>query len=229
MLWLQLAIKEIRNNFKFSIFFVLNLGIGLIGFIALDSFKNSIDEHLVNNSKSILTADIQISSSFPLTQQEHDLSESLLDTDILSTSDQISFLSMIAGTENSRMSTLIGIDENYPQYGEIILQNAGPISLSNARSELMNSDTIWVARDLMVILDLNVGQSLKIGDREFTIADIILEDPSSTISAMANFPAIYLGVQQIESTGLIQLGSRITYSRFYKLPATYEYDYRVLV
>lgn len=228
MLWLRLAIKEIRNNFKFSIFFVLNLGIGLIGFIALDSFKNSIDEHLVNNSKSILTADVQISSSFPLTQQEHDLSESLLDTDILSTSDQISFLSMIAGTENSRMSTLIGIDENYPQYGEIILQNTGPISLSDARNELMNSDTIWVARDLMVILDLNVGQSLKIGDHEFTIADIILEDPSSTISAMSNFPAIYLGVKQIESTGLIQLGSRITYSRFYKLPISYEYDYRLL-
>ena len=52
MLWLQLAIKEIRNNFKFSIFFVLNLGIGLIGFIALDSFKSSIDQHLENNSKS---------------------------------------------------------------------------------------------------------------------------------------------------------------------------------
>ena len=66
MLWLQLAIKEITNNFKFSLFFILNLGIGLIGFIALDSFKSSIDEHLENNSKSILTADVQISSRFPL-------------------------------------------------------------------------------------------------------------------------------------------------------------------
>jgi putative ABC transport system permease protein len=228
MLWLQLAIKEIRNNFKFSIFFVLNLGIGLIGFIALDSFKSSIDQHLENNSKSILTADVQISSRFPLTQQDHDLSESLLDTNILSTSDQVSFLSMVAGSENSRMSTLIGIDTIYPQYGEIILQNTGPISQSDARSELMNNDTIWVARDLMVILDLDVGERLKIGDREFTIADVILEDPSSTISAMSNFPAIYMGLEQIESTGLIQLGSRINYSRFYKLPENFEYDYRVL-
>lgn len=228
MLWLQLALKEIGNNYKFSIFFVLNLGIGLIGFIALDSFKNSIDQHLANNSKSILTADIQVSSRFPLTEQEHALSEQLLDTDIESTSDQISFLSMIAGVENSRMSTLIGIDENYPQYGEIILQNAGPISLGNARQELISSDSVWVARDLMVILDLEVGDRLRIGDREFTIADVIMEDPSSTISVMSNFPAIYMGLEQIESTGLIQLGSRITYSRFYKLPESYEYDYRVL-
>lgn len=228
MLWLQLALKEISNNFKFSLFFVLNLGIGLIGFIALDSFKSSIDEHLENNSKSILTADIQISSRFPLTEQEHLLTESLLDTDILSTSDQVSFLSMIAGKENSRMSTLIGIDENYPQYGEIILQEAGPVSLSDARQALVNSETIWVARDLMVILDLEIGQLLRIGNGEFTIADVILEDPSNTISVMSNFPAIYLGLEQIESTGLIQLGSRITYSRFYKLPSNYEYDYMAL-
>lgn len=228
MLWLQLAIKEITNNFKFSLFFILNLGIGLIGFIALDSFKSSIDEHLENNSKSILTADIQISSRFPLTAQEYELSENLLATSIESTSDQISFLSMIAGPENSRMSTLIGIDDNYPQYGDIILQESGSVARSNARAELINSDSVWVARDLMVILDLEIGDRLKIGDSEYIIADVIMEDPSSTISVMSNFPAIYMGLQQIENTGLIQLGSRITYSRFYKLPTSYEYDYREL-
>ncbi|MBT6042359.1 MAG: hypothetical protein HOH14_02565 [Gammaproteobacteria bacterium] len=221
MLWLHLAIKEITNNFKFSIFFMLNLSIGLIGFIALDSFKSSIDQHLQNNSKSILTADVQISSRFPLTEQEYELTENILDTRILSVSDQVSFLSMVAGDENSRMSTLIGIDGNYPQYGDIILQNAGPISLAGGPAELIINDNIWVARDLMVILELEVDDRLKIGDREFTIADVILEDPSSTISVMSNFPAIYMGLDQIDSTGLIQLGSRITYSRFYKLPEDY--------
>jgi len=228
MLWLQLALKEISNNFKFSVFFILNLSIGLIGFIALDSFKSSIDQHLENNSKSILTADVQVSSRFPLTEQEHSLSEAILDTEFVSISDQVSFLSMVAGTENSRMSTLIGIDNNYPQYGEIILLESGPVSLSGARADLIASDTIWVARDLMVILELDIGDTLKIGDSEFTIADVILEDPSSTISVMSNFPAIYMGLDQIESTGLIQLGSRITYSRFYKLPDSYDYDYREL-
>lgn len=228
MLWIQLALKEITNNFRFSIFFVLNLGIGLIGFIALDSFKSSIDQHLENNSKSILTADVQVSSRFPLTQQEYDLAEGILDTNVVSVSDQVSFLSMVAGRENSRMSTLIGIDGNYPQYGEIVLQESGPVSQSDARQRLIGSDSVWVARDLMVILELRVGDTLKIGDAEFTITDVILEDPSSTISVMSNFPAIYMGLAQIEKTGLIQLGSRITYSRFYRLPDSYVYDYRAL-
>lgn len=223
MLWLQLAWKEISNNFKFSLFFVLNLSIGLIGFIALDSFKQSIDQHLENNSKAILTADVQISSSFPLTEVETGFAEEILASDFEAT-DQISFLSMVAGGTgaNSRMSQIIAIEEGYPQYGDIVLQHAGSVQQSGALAELVGGNNIWVARDLMVILDLEVGQMLRIGNEDFTILDVILEDPSSTISVMSSFPAIYMGLEQIQTTGLIQLGSRITYSRFYKLPPGYD-------
>jgi len=220
MLWLQLAWKEITNNFKFSMFFVLNLGIGLIGFIALDSFQHSIDQHLQNNSKAILTADVQISSRFPLTTVETGLAENILNTDFEAT-DQISFMSMVAGNGNSRMTQIMAIEASFPQYGDIILQQAGSVSQSNARAELIANNQIWVALDLMILLDLEIGDTLKIGTQNFTIADVILEDPSSTISVMTSFPAIYMGIEQAESTGLIQLGSRITYSRFYKLPAGY--------
>lgn len=221
MLWLRLAFKEITNNYRFSLFFVLNLSIGLIGFIALDSFKHSIDLHLENNSKAILSADVQISSRFPLTEVETGFAEAILDSNF-ELSDQVSFLSMVAGNDNSRMTQVIGIDTGYPLYGEIILQESGPLSRSSARAELMSSDSIWVAKDLLIILELSLGDTLKIGDQVFTITDVIIEDPSSTISIMSSFPTIYMGLDQIEATGLIQLGSRITYSRFYKLPSNYD-------
>jgi putative ABC transport system permease protein len=223
MLWLQLAWKEITNNFRFSLFFMLNLSIGLIGFIALDSFKGSIDQHLQNNSKSILTADVRISSRFPLTAAETVPAEAIFASPFEST-DQLSFMSMVAANDNSRMSQLIAIEEGYPQYGDIILQQRGSVKESQAQTELFAGDNIWVARDLMVILNLNIGDRLRIGERDFTILDVILADPSSTISVMTNFPAIYMGLAQVEATGLIQLGSRISYSRFYKMPPGYSID-----
>lgn len=221
MLWLQLAWKEITNNGKFSLFFVLNLSIGLIGFIALDSFKQSIDLHLQNNSKAILTADVQISSSFPLTEVETGFAEEILASEFEAT-DQTAFMSMVAANGNSRQTILIGIEAGYPQYGDIILQQRGSVLESTARDELFSGDNIWVARDLMTILNLGIGDTLRIGGKDFTIQDVILEDPTSTISAMVTFPPIYMGLPQLESTGLIQLGSRVTYSRFYKLPAGYD-------
>ena len=189
MLWLQLAWKEISNNYKFSLFFVLNLSIGLIGFIALDSFKHSIDQHLVNNSKAILTADVQISSRFPLTDVETGFAEDILAAPFEST-DQVAFLSMVAANSNSRMSQLIAIEEAFPFYGDILLEGSGSVLQSDARQQLLGGNNVWVARDLMVLLGLEVGDSLKIGAQSFTIQDVILEDPSSTISVMTSFPAI---------------------------------------
>ena len=214
MLWLKLAWKEITSNFRFSLFFIINLSIGLIGFIALDSFKNSIDTHLNNNSRAILTADAQISGNAPLTEVEFTLADNIFNADY-EYSDQISFLSMVAGNDASRMSQLIGIDENYPQYGEFVLREGGVLT-DELRQQLFASNSIWVAESLMLTLGLNPGDSIRIGAMDYTISDIIEIDPSSTISVMSNFPAIYMGLDQIQATGLIQLGSRINYSRFYK-------------
>ena len=69
LLWFRLALKELLNNRRFSIFFILNLSLGLAGFIALDSFQVSLDRHLTRNSKSILGADISISSRMPVPRE----------------------------------------------------------------------------------------------------------------------------------------------------------------
>jgi len=222
MLWLKLAFKEITNNFSFSLFFIVNLSIGLIGFIALDSFKNSIDNHLTNNSRAILTADAQISGNAALTDVEFTLADNIFNTNY-EYSDQISFLSMVAGNEASRMSQLIGIDANYPQFGEFVLREGG-ILTDELRQQLFSNSSIWVAESLMLTLGLSIGDSIKIGANDYTITDIIEIDPSSTISVMSNFPAIYMGLEQIQATGLIQLGSRINYSRFYKFTENVNMD-----
>ena len=65
LFWQKLALRELLNNRKFSLFFVFNLALGLVGFIALDSFKESLDDHLEQNSRAILGADIALSSYVP--------------------------------------------------------------------------------------------------------------------------------------------------------------------
>ena len=68
-IWFKLAWREIRNNRKFSAFFVLNLAIGLVGFLALNSFNSSIQSHLGRNAKGILTADIAVNATRPFTEE----------------------------------------------------------------------------------------------------------------------------------------------------------------
>ena len=67
--WPKLALQELLNNQRFSLFFLFNLALGLAGFIALDSFKESLDVHLGKNSQAILGADLALTSYVPIDDQ----------------------------------------------------------------------------------------------------------------------------------------------------------------
>ena len=55
--WVKLAFKELLNQRRFSIFFIVNLMLGLTGFLMLDSFKLSLHEYFAGRSKGILHGD----------------------------------------------------------------------------------------------------------------------------------------------------------------------------
>ena len=216
-LWIRMALKEIRNNSRFSLFFVINLTLGLVGFIALDSFKTSIHRHLEQNSKNILTADLSVSSNQPFTKQELTVFAQTIGSEA-KTAEQIQFISMVAGNQNSRMVRIIGIDANYPLYGDIILKKQGSLKDKNAREPLLTQKGAWVARDLMLAFEFKEGDAIQIGQARFEIADTVLEDPTSTVAFLAGIPTLYVGINQVADTGLVQTGSRIHYERYYKLP-----------
>lgn len=130
MLWLRLAIKELLRNRRFSLFFILNLSIGLVGFIALNSFNNSIETHLKNNLKEILTADLMINSPRPLNAAEDSAIESVLGPD-KKESRQISFFSMISDSQASKLAHVIAIDGAFPLYGSIMSENGTSVPLNS--------------------------------------------------------------------------------------------------
>ena len=108
LLWFRLALKELLNNRRFSIFFILNLSLGLAGFIALDSFQVSLDRHLTRNSKSILGADISISSRIPVPPETLNQLEQILPSPWES-SKKINFITMAGNKLNSRLIKLVAI------------------------------------------------------------------------------------------------------------------------
>ena len=61
MISFKLAIRELINDRRFSILFMLNLAIGLFGFISLDGFKRSFQTLLTERSKLMLSADLGLS------------------------------------------------------------------------------------------------------------------------------------------------------------------------
>ena len=62
MLLVKIALKNLRGNLSFTLFFILNLSIGLIGYTMLDGFKSSFKSSVESSSKEMATADLKISA-----------------------------------------------------------------------------------------------------------------------------------------------------------------------
>ncbi|MBT3214661.1 MAG: FtsX-like permease family protein [Deltaproteobacteria bacterium] len=215
--WFKLALRELLNNRRFSLFFLFNLALGLAGFIALDSFKESLDNHLGQNSQAILGADVALTSYLPFEEKTLDALEAKFPPNTLSTR-KTTLFTMVASKDQTRLVQVTGIEAGFPFYGKMVLKKNGVVQEENIRQSLNTSAEAWVYPELLFMLGLKVGGSIKIGEQSFSIADTVIDDPSSSFSSFGLAPRVYLGYSQMQETGLLSKKSRVSYQRLYRLP-----------
>ena len=126
MIWRRLAWREIINTPKFSLFFILNIALGLTGFIAVNALKASIDQSLAGKSREILGADITVSAYRPLTPEETAGFDALVpqETRIAEESGWVSMVSARSTRDAptappARLMEIRAVDPTFPFYGEL--------------------------------------------------------------------------------------------------------------
>lgn len=213
MLWIRLGLRELMKNRGFSLFFILNLSLGLAGFIAIHSFGSSLNRHLDENLKEILTADLVLSSNSPLTPEELTLADEVLGPD-KTHARLIRFYTMIRAGDNARLIRVMAIDDQYPLYGAFSLEG------STGKKDIQERPGLFMTRDTAYALGIrkkaDVNIPLVLGNKTFWLQDLFTVDPDKSLTAVELAPKIYMGIQQLEGTGLIRFGSRIRYSYYYR-------------
>ncbi|NQZ01465.1 MAG: hypothetical protein HRT45_12450, partial [Bdellovibrionales bacterium] len=220
---LKSFLAELRSNSRFTILFVVNLSLGLAGFVALDAFRVSIDLTMKSRSKKILGSDMGISARRPLTEKEVAMALAQLPVDTKQTQ-TTEFYSMVAPTKSDNTATRLvkikAVDQVYPFYGGMEFLSGESIE-GEPFVELSDGLQVWVYKELLFQLDVKKGDKLKIGEETFDITRVITED--STAGMGASFaPTVYIGQANVASTGLVTKGSVAWHSRLYKLPADLE-------
>jgi putative ABC transport system permease protein len=111
------------------------------------------------------------------------------------------------GTENDDFTVveLQSVDENYPLYGSVSFEPA--MSLAQA------TDNLGAAIDpaLAFELELNVGDTVFVGDISLTINAVIQGQPDRSFSADVRGPPVLVSQQSLEATGLITPTSLVDY------------------
>jgi putative ABC transport system permease protein len=100
----------------------------------------------------------------------------------------------------------------YPFYGEVELAPAAPLMT------VLTPDTVAVADDLLLRLNLKVGDQLKIGTQLFRIASVVVNEPDRLSSTFAAGPRVMISRDGLDASGLLAPGSHAGQRYLFKVP-----------
>jgi putative ABC transport system permease protein len=110
----------------------------------------------------------------------------------------------------SRLAAIKAVSSGYPLRGHVRIA-AGPGAPSYEARSIPAPGTVWIDPALLDALRLNVGDSLRIGNRSFEIGAVITRELDRGFSFISFSPRVMLRVDDLPSTGLLTYGSRVTY------------------
>ncbi|MAK27929.1 MAG: hypothetical protein CMI22_06140 [Opitutae bacterium] len=217
------ALREIRNNRSFSIFYSLNLTLGLIGFVSVDSFRHSIDERIVAESKELLGADLAIRARREITDEELASVRSALPSGTEEIK-VVDFFSMAAGPSGrSRLVKIIAFQPGYPYYGSIQTHLNGRVT-GEEESLIHQNPQVWIFPELRGLLNVDLGEELKIGESSFRVLDLVEEESGLSFQAAELAPKVFISERFLSRTKLLQRGNTAFRNYLFKLPPGYELD-----
>jgi len=101
----------------------------------------------------------------------------------------------------------------YPYYGTAELEPA--MSLTQA----LDGDSAVVAEEFLIRLNAKVGQTLRLGGRNFKITAVLTQEPDRLTAGAGMGPRVLISQVALARTGLIAPGSRASQRLLVKLPA----------
>ena len=220
MLVLELVFKALARSKSFSLIFILNFSLAIASLSYLQFFKGSIDTSLETKAKSLLGADLVISSRFPITDEQiEDIKTKV--PQIKSFNQGISTVSMIASQKRARLMELVKVDVGFPYYGGLVFADK---SVYPKGIEIPKDNEVWVYQEVLDLLDLKLGEQLKIGKENFIIKKVIETDSLKAVSFSGFMPKVYISEEGLKKTELLQFGSTARYKLNYQFSEEFTND-----
>jgi putative ABC transport system permease protein len=214
-----MAWRDGRASLKRLGLFMSSIVLGIAALVSIQNFGKTLEETITGQSRELMGADFLIDSDHPATEKVQQIIDSLGGDQ----SREVNFVSMalFPGREGSKLIRVRAMEGAYPFYGDLLTRPA------DAAGTYQQNNTALVDATLMVQFGLQPGDSIKIGRTVFAVGGSLVEAPGNTVVSTSVAPAVWIPLNALEQTGLVQTGSRLQYNYYFKtdakadLPALY--------
>ena len=203
---LKIFWRELKSGYLNSSLFSLILAVTIVSGISL--FTDRLEKALSLESAEFLGGDLKFESN---ESPKAEIYEKARELNLLY-SQQVLFASVVYSKTDLQLSSIKTVDGLYPLVGEIELENElGKFLVS----EPPKKGEVWLDERLKNILDIDYGETLGIGDKDFIFSNSIVYEPDRSSSSFAFAPKAMINELNLKETNVIQPGSRIRYSALF--------------
>lgn len=204
-----MAWRDARQNFSRLMLFAASLVTGIAAVVAISSLNYSLKEAIDENAKELLGADLVVDGNRKFEKEV----VAAFDSTKLDQSSQTQTTSMVMFMNNgqSRLVQVLAMAGNFPYYGKIVT------APEDAYEKMKAGRFVMLDESLARQYEVSTGDSVKIGTTKFIMAGEVRKMPGSGGALSTFTPSVYISKQEMDSTGLIQFGSRIEYKQLFKI------------
>ena len=212
----KMAWRDGRAGRKKLLLAALPVVLGVASLVAISSYGKSLESAIQQQSKALLGADLSLESRQPLSHE----AEALIVRLGGEQSRQTGFSSMIHFPKNgaTQLAQIRALEGNFPYYGVL---ETDPL---NAAQSFQQGPNALVDEGLLVQHDIQVGDSISIGNSTFRITGKLKKIPGETLAAAMISPRVYIPLRYLDRTQLLQKGSIVRYRTYFKLNPNVDAD-----
>ena len=198
-------------------FVVLSVAVGVAALVGVRGFSESFRRTLTTEARSLMAGDLSARIFRQPTAEETRkiaaMGQGIQGSQSTWVTETVSMASVPPDPVPLLVSLKAVDPAVYPFYGKATLEP--PLTLQQA----LDGDSAVVAEEFLIRLNAHVGQTLRLGGRNFTIAAVLRQEPDRVSAGAGMGPRVMISRAALNRTELIAPGSRAAQRMLMKLPA----------
>jgi putative ABC transport system permease protein len=209
---LRLAVLALARDGKSGELRVLMLAllVAVSALTAVGFFTDRVSRAVDQQAGEVLAADLRLRSNQPINRGYFELARQAgLDTAELAT-----FPSVVFVGEDSSLTAIRAVTDRYPLRGRLRVAEA-PFEKGVPTDAIPGQGEAWLEPRLMAQLGASVGDRVRVGSMEMTIAKVLDYRPDQGSAFVDLAPTLLMRMDDLPATALVRTGSRISYAALF--------------
>ena len=200
--WRQL-LRDARAGELRVLFFALLVAVAAS--TAIGYFGARLNGAMLLRATEFLGADLVLSGSAAALPEQIEAGTQLG----LEHAQVVEFASVIAGEQSIQLASIKAASGGYPLRGE--LKSAAEPYAAEQPGGGPRPGEAWAEARLFAALDLRIGQSIEVGNRQLRLTRVLTYEPDRAGDFYSLTPRVLINLADLASTGVVQPGSRVRY------------------